>query len=173
MIVQTEDENQKTTKLERIGKRAMFRKDTVFNNIGHVVDLDLLRESYQLLDRKKAVGIDGVTKAAYGVKLEDNLQDLLARIRRYAYKPQASKLVEIPKEDGSTRPLAIACFEDKIVQLAVSKILTAIFEPQFLPCSYGYREGMNGHVALRALMKYSNQNRDGATIEIDLRKYFD
>jgi RNA-directed DNA polymerase len=68
--------------------------------------------------------------------------------------------------------LAISCFEDKIVQLAVSKILTAVFEPQFLPCSYGYREGINGHEALRALMKYSNQFPSGATLEIDLRKYF-
>ena len=172
MTVQTVDGNQKTTKLERIGKRASFRKDTVFNNIGYIVDLDLLRESYRQLEGKKAVGIDRVTKASYGVKLEDNLQNLLARIRRNAYKPQASRLVEIPKEDGSTRPLAISCFEDKIVQHAVSKILTAIFEPSFLPCSYGYREGINGHEALRALMKYSNQNPNGVTIEIDLRKYF-
>lgn len=172
MTVQAEDGNQKTTKLERIGKRAKFEKGTVFNNIGHVVDLDLLRECYRQLDRKKAVGIDGVTKASYGEKLEENLQDLLARIRRNAYKPKASRLVEIPKEDGSTRPLAISCFEDKIVQQAVSKILTAIYEPQFLPCSYGYREGVNGHEALRALMKHSNQNPDGITIEIDLRKYF-
>jgi group II intron reverse transcriptase/maturase len=172
MIVQTDYENNKTTNLDRIGKRASFRKDTVFNNIGYIVDLDLLRESYRQLDGKKAVGIDGVTKASYGVELEDNLQDLLARIRRNAYKPKASRLVEIPKEDGSTRPLAIACFEDKIVQHSVSKILMAIFEPQFLPCSYGYREGINGHEALRALMKYSNQNSNGVTVEIDLRKYF-
>lgn len=172
MIVQTADENQKSTKLERIGKRAKFRRDTVFNNIGYIVDLDLLRESYRQLDGQKAVGIDGVTKASYGAKLEENLQDLLARIRRNAYKPQPSRLVEIPKEDGSTRPLAISCFEDKIVQQAVSKILTAIFEPQFLPCSYGYREETNGHEALRALMKCSNRNPNGATVEIDVRKYF-
>jgi group II intron reverse transcriptase/maturase len=132
----------------------------------------LLCECYQELDGKKAIGIDGVTKEAYGRKLEDNLQDLLARIRKHAYKPQASRLVEIPKEDGSTRPLAISCFEDKIVQLAVSKLLTAVFEPQFLPCSYGYRERVNGHEALRALMKYSNQFLSGATLEIDLQKYF-
>jgi len=94
------------------------------------------------------------------------------RIRRNAYKPKASRLVEIPKEDGSTRPLAISCFEDKLVQLAVSQILTKIYEPLFLPCSYGYREGVNGHEALRALMKHSNRNPKGATIEIDLRKYF-
>lgn len=172
MAVHTAYGEQKTTKLECIGKRATHRKDTVFNNIGYVVDLDLLRECYQELDGKKAIGIDGVTKEAYRRKLEDNLQDLLRRIRRQAYKPQASRVVEIPKEDGSTRPLAISCFEDKIVQLAVSKILTAVFEPQFLLCSYGYREGVNGHEALRALMKYSNQFSDGATLEIDLRKYF-
>lgn len=172
MTVTPVDGEKKTTKLERIGKRAKFQKDGVFNNLAHAVDLDLLRECYRQLDGKKAVGIDGETKASYGEKLEGNLEDLLARIRRNAYKPQASRLVEIPKEDGSTRPLAISCFEDKIVQQAVAKILTVIYEPQFLLCSYGYREGVNGHEALRALMKYSNQNPDGVTIEIDLRKYF-
>lgn len=73
---------------------------------------------------------------------------------------------------GSTRPLAISCFEDKLVQTAVSKILTAIYEPLFLPCSYGYRPGVSGHDALRALMKHSNDNPSGATVEIDLQKYF-
>lgn len=172
MTTQTAGGNHETTKLDCISKRAKFRPDTVFNNVGYALDLDLLRESYRLLGAKKAVGIDGVTKAAYGAKLEDNLQDLLARIRRNAYKPQASKLVEIPKEDGSTRPLAISCLEDKIVQMAVSKILTAIFEPTFLPCSYGFREGINAHGALRALMKHNDNKPDGITIEIDLRKYF-
>lgn len=172
MTVQTADGQQKTTKLECIGKRARLQKDTIFNNIGHVLDIDLLRECYWELDGKKATGIDGVTKEVYGKRLEDNLQDLLARIRRHAYKPQASRLVEIPKEDGSTRPLAIACFEDKIVQSATSKLLTVVYEPLFLSCSYGYREGINGHEALRALMKYSNQFPRGATLEIDLRKYF-
>jgi RNA-directed DNA polymerase len=172
MAVQTADGKQKATKLECIGKRAKLRKDTIFNNIGYVLDLDLFYECYRELDRKKAIGIDGETKETYGQKLGDNLQDVLARIRRHAYKPKASRLVEIPKEDGSTRPLAISCIEDKIVQLAVSKILTAIYEPIFLPCSYGYREGVNGHEALRALMKYSNRFPKGATLEIDLRKYF-
>jgi group II intron reverse transcriptase/maturase len=172
MTVQTADGKQKTMKLECIGKRAKLQKDTIFNNIGHVLDIDLFRECYRELDGKKAIGIDRVTKEAYGKKLEGNLQDLLTRIRRHAYKPQASRLVEIPKEDGNTRPLAISCFEDKIVQLAVTKLLTAIYEPLFLPCSYGYREGINGHEALRALMKYSNQFRKGATLEIDLQKYF-
>ena len=172
MTVQTDDGKEETTKLDRIGKRAKYQPGTVFNNIGHVIDLNLLGECYQELNGRKANGIDGVTKASYGESLEGNLQDLLTGMRRNGYRPQASRLVEIPKEDGSTRPLAISCFEDKIVQLAVSKILTAIFEPKFLPCSYGYREGVNGHEALRALMKHSNENPNGATLEIDLRKYF-
>jgi group II intron reverse transcriptase/maturase len=172
MTAQTAGGNQKTTKLECIGKRAKFQKDTIFNNIGHALDMDLLRECYRELDGKKAIGIDGVTKEVYGKQLEDNLQGLLARIRRHAYKPKASRLVEIPKEDGSTRPLAISCFEDKIVQMAATKLLTAIYEPLFLSCSYGYREEVNGHEALRALMKFSNRFCKGATLEIDLRKYF-
>lgn len=164
--------NQKTTKLDRIGKIATTKKDNVFNNIGHAVDLDLLRECYRQLDGNKAVGIDGVTKEAYGKTLEDNLQNLLAEIRRGGYKPQPARIVEIPKEDGSTRPLAISCLEDKIVQMTVTRILTMIYEPLFLPCSYGYREGTSPHDALKALMAYSNQNENGATVEIDLRKYF-
>lgn len=172
MIVHRQDKIHKTTKLDRISKLAETKTETVFNNIMHAVDLDLLRECYRQLDRNKAVGIDGVTKENYESKLEDNLQNLLKKIQGNTYKPQASKLVEIPKEDGSTRPLAISCFEDKIVQSAVAEIMQKIFEPLFLSCSYGYREGRNGHDALRALMKSSNQNPNGATVEIDLQKYF-
>ncbi len=172
MTVHRKDGEQKTTKLERIGKVAELQKDIVFNNLGHAVDLDLLRECYRKLDGKKAIGIDEVTKATYGVNLEDNLRNLLKEIRTGAYKPKPSRIVEIPKEDGSTRPLAISCFEDKLVQMSVSAILSKVYEPLFLPCSYGYREGVNGHEALRALMKYSNQNANGTTVEIDVQKYF-
>lgn len=173
MVVHSKDDKeQRKTKLERIGELAENRKDTVFNNLGHVIDLKLLGECYRRLDGKKAKGIDGVTKKEYGSKLEDNLQDLLKRIRTGSYKPQPSKIVEISKEDGSTRPLAISCFEDKLVQMAVATIVTKIYEPIFLPCSYGYREGIDGHEALRMLMKHSGKNARGATLEIDLRKYF-
>lgn len=172
MVVHSTDEQQRTTKLERIGKLAVERKDLVFNNLGHIIDLKLLRECYQQLDGRKAVGIDRVSKTKYGENLEENLMSLLDLIRKKAYKPRPSRIVEIPKEDGSTRPLAISCFEDKIVQLAVSTILTTVFEPLFLTCSFGYRERLNGHEALRALMKHSNRNHRGATLEIDLKQYF-
>lgn len=84
----------------------------------------------------------------------------------------AAWITEIPKEDGSTRPLAISCFEDKLVQIAVSTILSKLYEPLFLPGSYGFRPGRSCHDALRALNHATFRNWDGAVVEIDIRKYF-
>ena len=99
----------------------------------------MLKVQYHLLSGSKAVGIDKVTKGLYGEKLDQNINTLIKRIRRGTYKPKPARITEIPKEDGSKRPLAISCFEDKLVQLAVSTILSKIYEPLFLPCSYGFR----------------------------------
>jgi len=133
--VPTADGIKETTKLERLGARAERYKEAVFSTIGHALDIELLKESYQPLNGKKAVGIEGVSKGEYGKALEENLQNLLTRIRNNAYKPKASKWVEIPKEDGSVRPLALSCFEDKGVQQAVTTLLKKVFEPTFLSCS--------------------------------------
>jgi group II intron reverse transcriptase/maturase len=166
------DGNTWLTKLERISKLAASDKTVVFNNIAHVLKIDMLREIYQSLDGRKAIGIDGVTKEVYGKNLDENLKAVLLKIHKGTYKPQASRIVEIPKEDGSTRPLAISCFEDKVIQSAVNTILCAIFEPLFLPCSYGFRPGHDCHEALRALNQHTFSNQDGAIVEIDIRKYF-
>lgn len=144
----------------------------VFNNLGHLLNASMLKGQFFRLDGKKAVGIDRVTKAAYGEKLDENINDLLQRIRRGTYKPKPARITEIPKEDGSKRPLAISCIEDKLVQLAVSQILSQIYEPLFLPCSYGFRPGLNCHAALRALQQSTYRNWNGAVVEIDIRKYF-
>lgn len=118
------------------------------------------------------MGIDHVTKEGYGLSLDENRDQLILRIRRGTYQPKAARLVEIPKEDGSVRPLAIACVEDKLVQLAVNEILTRIYEPLFLPCSYGFRANKSCHDALRALTSSTYNFQNGAVVEIDLRKYF-
>lgn len=161
-----------STKLKRISELSAENKGLVFNNLGHIINADMLRDLYDRLDGKKAIGIDGVTKETYGMNLEANLSDLMRRIRRGTYRPLPARIVEIPKEDGSTRPLAIACVEDKLIQLAASEILQAIYEPLFLPCSYGFRPNLGCHDALRALSGATFQVRDGAIVEIDLRKYF-
>ncbi|RPH39984.1 MAG: group II intron reverse transcriptase/maturase [Burkholderiales bacterium] len=172
MDVHSKDEQTWSTKLKRIGERSKRDKGTVFNNIGCVIDLDMLKATYHSLEENKASGLDKMTKEKYGTKLEENLKNLLLKIRRGTYKPQPTRLVEIPKEDGSTRPLAISCLEDKIVQKAVNTILSTIYEPIFLPCSYGFRPAQNCHDALKRLMAITHKHPNGAVVEIDIRKYF-
>ncbi len=160
------------TKLDRLGELSASRSDMVFNNLGHLINNDLLKEIYNSLNGNKAVGVDKVTKEDYGVNLEENINSLLLRIRRGTYKPKPARITEIPKEDGSTRPLAISCFEDKLVQLAVSTILGRIYEPLFLDFSYGFRPGLSGHDAIKSLNKATFKNWNGAVVEIDIKQYF-
>ena len=161
-----------STKLRRINLRSAANGLMVFNNLGHIIDLKMMFDCYRELDGKKAVGIDGVTKLEYGQNLEENLKALLTSVRRGTYTPKPSKIVEIPKEDGSNRPLLISCLEDKIIQLAMAKILEAIYEPIFLPGSYGFRPGRSAHDALKDLQSQMFRNTNGAVIEIDLKQYF-
>jgi len=118
------------------------------------------------------VGVDGITKIQYGKKLESNLELLLLKIRNGSYYPKPSRIVEIPKVDGSKRPLAISCTEDKIVQEAVRCILERIYEPHFLDCSYGFRPGRNAHQALADLDKRLLKESCKSVVDIDLKKYF-
>jgi group II intron reverse transcriptase/maturase len=172
MAVRSNDGQTWLTKLDRIGELSGNDKDIVFNNLGHIISTDMLLELNRELDEKKAVGIDKVSKSDYERNWDENSRTLLLSIRKGAYKPKPARITEIPKEDGSTRPLAISCFEDKLIQSAVNKILSKIYEPMFLTCSYGFRPGVSCHDALKALMKSANANYDGAIIEIDIRKYF-
>jgi RNA-directed DNA polymerase len=116
-----------TTKLARIEVKSRQEPELMFSNLGHIIDELLLRECFNSLDGSKAIGIDGITKTSYGKSLNENLQSLLNKIRKGTYIPKPSRVVEIPKLDGTTRPLAIACLEDKIVQEACKRILERIF----------------------------------------------
>ena len=162
-----------STKLARVEMKSRTEKGCVFNNVGHIIDPELLRECHRSLDGSKAVGIDGVSKEAYGKNIGENLTDLLGRIRRGTYVPRPSRIVEIPKVDGTTRPLAIACVEDKIVQEACKRILERIYEPLFLPESFGFRPGSSPHKALVALKGHLKSGNNGAVVDVDLRRAFD
>lgn len=172
MTIHSNDGLSGQTKLERISELSAKNKTFVFNNVGHVINMALLREVFHQLDGTKAVGIDKVTKVDYGNNLDTHLENLLKRLRRGTYQPQPARLIEIPKEDGSSRPLAISCLEDKLVQSAVNLILTAIYEPLFLSYSYGFRPNKSCHDALRALQNTTYQFWNGAVAEIDLQKCF-
>lgn len=166
------DRESGTTKLDRVRICATERPETVFDNLAHVLTIDLLHEGFYSLSGNKAIGCDNVTKEMFRQNLNVNIYNLHKSIQSGKYRPKPARLVQIPKEDGSTRPLAISCFEDKIVQWAVSKILEAVYEPLFLPCSYGFRSEHNCHEALRALARSAYNNKQGALIEIDIRKCF-
>ena len=172
--VATHSNGGKTTlaKLERIGKVSKEREGEKMTNLGHVISFEFLLDCFNQLDGKKAVGVDGITKQDYGADLTANLLELLMRIRRGTYRPAPARLVEIPKEDGSTRPLAISCIEDKIVQLATARILESVYEPRFLDSSFGYRPGRAAHDAIAQLTREVEDVTHGAILEIDLKRYF-
>lgn len=172
MTVPSIDGSTWLTKLKRIGLLSSQNQDIKFNNLGHIIDFEMLKQQYKELDSKKAVGIDGVTKEEYGKNLDAKLRLLLTKIRRGSYKTKPARITAIPKEDGSTRPLVISCFEDKIVESAVSKILNEVFEPIFLECSYGYRPKLSTHDALKSLNKATFRFNKGAVVEIDITKCF-
>ena len=123
----------------------------VFTSIGHFINKELLKSCHEKMDGKKAVGIDGVTKEEYGKKLEQNLTELVERLKNKSYKPQPARRVEIPKENGKTRPLSIYCYEDKLVQEALRRILEAVYEPLFYEETMGFRPGKGCHMAIRKL----------------------
>jgi group II intron reverse transcriptase/maturase len=132
-----------------------------------------MREAYLRTRKDGATGIDGMTAADYEANLEANLRDLLERIKSGRYHAPPVRRTYIPKADGSRRPLGIPTFEDKIAQRAVAMVLEAIYEQDFLPCSYGFRPGRSAHQALRELFGVITRHGQYWVIEVDIRKYFD
>ena len=117
----------------------------------HHIDAALLHQAYHWLKRDAAPGVDGMTWDAYGEGLEARLRDLESRIHLGSYRAQPSLRAYIPKPDGRQRPLGIAALEDKVVQRAVVEVLNAIYEQDFMPCSFGGRPGIGAHDALATL----------------------
>ena len=114
------------TKLARISQLSKENPDMVFTSLGHLINQEMLKSCHTQMDGTKAVGIDGITKEEYGRNLEENLNALVERLKRKSYKPKPARLVEIPKDNGKLRPLSIYCYEDKLVQEALRRILEAV-----------------------------------------------
>ena len=161
------------TKLRRITEMSKQDAKIEFTSLYHLLNKELLFMCHKELDKNKAVGIDGVNKAMYEEKLDENLKNLVSRLKNKAYKPQASLRIQITKDNGKTRPLGIASYEDKLVQLALKKIIEAVYEPRFLECMYGFRPGRGCHDAVKALGKAIEQGKTNWVIEADIRGYFD
>ena len=141
--------------------------------LAHLIDEDALRRAYGRLRNSAAPGVDGVTKEQYGQELEENLRDLHGRLKAMKYRHQPIRRVHISKGKGKKRPIGISTVEDKIVQGALREILEAIYEQDFLECSYGFRPGRGAHDALRALNKAVRGDRVNVILEADVKSFFD
>jgi retron-type reverse transcriptase len=162
------------TKLQRIALKASKDKHCQFTSLFHLMNEELLLDCFMQLKGSAASGIDNITKEAYAKHLTGNLQNLLERLHKMAYRPQPVLRVYIPKPGSKQqRPLGIPALEDKLVQAGLVKILQAIYEQDFLEDSYGFRPQRNCHDALRALSESVESHPVHYLVEADIKGFFD
>ncbi len=168
------NEESVSTKLQRIAIKASKDKRCQFTSLFHLMNEELLLGCFTQLKGDAASGIDNVTKESYASQLDANLQHLIDRLHKMAYRPQPVLRVYIPKP-GSTkrRPLGIPALEDKLVQAGLVKILQAIYEQDFVNDSYGFRPKRGCHDALRALSQSVEANSVNYVVEADIKGFFD
>ena len=160
------------TKLARISQLSKENPDMVFTSLGHLINKEMLQSCHLQMDGEKAVGIDGVTKEEYSRNLDENIENLVERLKKKSYKPKPARLVEIPKDNGKTRPLSIYCYEDKLVQEALRRILEAVFEPLFYDEMMGFRPNRGCHRAIRKLNTMLERKPTSYVLDADVKGFF-
>ena len=159
--------------LLKVVERAQREPEGRFHSLAHLIDVAALERAYKRIRKSAAVGVDGITKEQYGRDLESRLQDLHARLTSKRYRHQPIRRVHIPKGQGKTRPIGISAFEDKLVQDGLREVLGAIYEQDFLDCSYGFRPGRSAHDAVRTLNRIVRQGEVSWILEADIVSFFD
>ena len=160
-------------KISLITGHARRDPDFQFTSLAHLLDVEYLRDCYKSLNRNKAVGVDNVSWEEYGNNLEENLEQLVSRLKRKKYKPIPARRVYIPKSETEKRPLGISALESKIVERGITWILESIYEQDFLNCSYGFRPGRNCHQALKELNDLIMFQPVSHIVEADIEGFFD
>jgi RNA-directed DNA polymerase len=161
------------TKLNRIAERSRRYPQVKHTSLAYLINEEHLKESFRGLEADKACGIDGVTKEEYAKIIDLRIPELVAEMKRQAYKPPGVKRVYIPKAAGKMRPLGIPTLESKMVQSAMRRILEAVYEPMFLDCSYGFRPKRSCHDALKKVDEVVGTGRIHYIVEVDIKGYFD
>ena len=156
----------------RISLWAQRNPNSAFQNLLLHISEETLREAFNELDGSKALGVDNVSKAAYGKRLKQNLESLVERIRKGSYRPQPKREVLIPKANGKTRPIAVACFEDKLVDAVIAKTLTSVYDDSFIPNSFGFRPRKSAHQAIKTCYKTVIKGKRHHVVEIDFSNFF-
>jgi group II intron reverse transcriptase/maturase len=160
--------------LKRIAELARQDAGRKFHSIAHWLTPEALWEAFTQLRKDAAAGVDGVTYAEYEAQLVVNLLKLHEKLKSKTYRAQPLRRIDIDKEDGrSKRPISIPALEDKIVQRATVGLLNAIFEQDFLDCSYGFRPGRSAHEALNEVGRVLCTKPIAFVLELDICSYFD
>jgi RNA-directed DNA polymerase len=161
------------TSLRGIANKANSDKHHRFRNLFGLLTVTFLLSCWERVNKKAASGVDWVSAREYAKDLAGNVRDLWDRVKRGSYRAKWVRRCHIPKEGGRTRPLGIPVVEDKLLQIAVSRILNAIYEPIFLPCSWAYRLGRNAREAVRTLKQELQFGCYDYVVEIDIKGFFD
>lgn len=162
-----------STDINRIAELAKEDPKRQFYSIAHLITVAKLYEAFRSLRKDASAGIDGVTYEQYEAHAEEDIRQLHQRLKEGKYRAQPLRRVYIPKEDGKQRPISIPALEDKIVQKTVVDLLNAIYEQDFLDCSYGFRPGRGQHQALDEIGRVICTRPIAWVLEIDIRSYFD
>jgi retron-type reverse transcriptase len=142
------------TSLQGIAHKAKQDKRYRFRNLYTMLNQPNLADSWRFMNRRSSPGVDRETVREYERTFAENIAGLVERLKLKRYRAKLVKRVYIPKADGKKRPLGLLVTEDKLVQLAAARILTAIYEQDFLKCSYGYRPNMGAQKATETLRQY-------------------
>jgi RNA-directed DNA polymerase len=159
--------------LRAISNKAAQEPKHRFGGLYRLLNQESLRECFYALRKEAAPGVDGVSFQDYEKNLESNLADLVRRLRNKSYRTRLVRRKYIPKGNGKLRPLGIPALEDKLVQSATAAILSAIYEQDFLECSYGYRPGRSPQQAVSALTEALFRGKFEFVVEADIKGYFE
>lgn len=161
-----------STQIDRISELAKEDPKRRFFSIAHLITPEALYVAFQGLRKKASAGVDGVTYQEYEKDAVRNIQQLHERLKEGKYRAQPLRRIYIPKENGKQRPISIPSLEDKIVQKATGEVLNAIYEQDFLECSYGFRPGRGPHQALDEVGRVISTRPTSWILEIDITTYF-
>ena len=160
--------------VERISEQINRHVGERAQNLASGITVEWLMEIHEEMDRNKAPGINGVRKGDYSVGVTEKLEDLVSRMKRESYRPQASRRTYIEKPGSSKkRPLGISCYEDKLVEKAVAQLLELVYEPRFMDLSYGFRPGRGCHQAIKKVLDEVQHRKVNYVVEADIKSFFD
>jgi RNA-directed DNA polymerase len=161
------------TSLRGIAKKAQEQKKHRFGNLYEMLNEEFLLDSWRYIRQDAAYGVDQVSAEEYEENLEENIGQLVERLKRKSYRAKLVRRQYIPKGEGKFRPLGIPATEDKLLQVAVKRILEAIYEQDFLRCSYGYRPNVGALHAVDKLTVKLQFGQYNCIVEADIKGYFD